>query len=182
MLGWLFKKKVSSGQVELSNVSASRRAVPTVQFDPSRITDEVRTDIKATLRTFQQIPSVDFDRVYQAALLGILRGRDLSVIAAALDACDGIDKRTAAAISRHVANRSTALMENARQLKLGITHAIWHYSGAPCGNPRQDAAHKKLDRKRFLIAEGALIGKRRTWPAMDPECKCVQEPVLPGFD
>jgi hypothetical protein len=182
VLGWFFKKKVSPGGVGLSNVGASRRAIPTVQFDSSRITDEVRTDIKATLRTFPQIPDVAFDGIYEAALLGVLRGRDLSVIAAALVACDGIDKRTAAAISIHVANRSTALMENARLLKLGITHAIWHYSGAPCGKPRQDAVHKKLDRKRFLIAEGALIGKRRTWPGMDLECKCVQEAVIPGFD
>lgn len=182
MFGWLFKKKVSPTRSAPSTANASRYAMPTVQFDASQVTDEVRADIHATLRAFTQIPAADFDKVYQAALRGVSRGRDLSVIAGALGACDGVDRRAAAAIARHVANRSTAIMNNARQLKLGITHAIWRYSGAPCGGAKQNAAHKRLDGKRFSIAKGILVGKRRTWPGMDAECKCVQSPIIPGLD
>lgn len=189
MLEWLFKKKAPPGRVEPSistpstNLNrAPRRAIPTIQFDASRVTDEVRADIDATLRAALRIPAADFERVYQAALLGVSRGRDLFVITEALLACDGMDKGRAAAIARQVGNRATSLMDNERCLSLGITHAIWRYSGAPCGDARLDADHKKLDGKKFSIRTGIPIGKRRTWPGQDEGCKCIQKSIIPGLD
>ena len=185
MFEWLFRKKISPRRVDplISRDVPSQRVIQTVKFDSSLVADEVKTDIEVTLRAMTDIQSRDFDRMYQAALLSVSRGRDLGDFAGALFTLDdGMTQQRASAISRHVNNRATSLMQNARQLKLGITHAIWRYSGAPCGGARQDAAHRRLDSKRFSISKGMLIGKRRTWPGQDEGCKCTQQPVISGFD
>ena len=184
MFEWLFKKKTAPHRVEPSICvePPSQRVMPTVKFDSSLVTDKTRLDIEATIRTFPDIQSTDFDKVYKAALLSVSRGGDLSSFAGTLMTIDTMTRRRAGEISLRVNSRATALMHSTRQLNSGITHAIWRYSGAPCGNARQDAAHKRLDGKRFSISKGMPIGKRRTWPGQDEGCKCLQQPVIPGFD
>lgn len=85
-------------------------------------------------------------------------------------------------------SRERALSNRNRQLELGITEAIWLYSGAPCDiDPRkprgnQNASHKAANGKRFMIAEGMFLDGKWTWPGHEDGCRCVSRSVIPALD
>lgn len=170
MFGWL-KKKPSPHKV-----------MPTVSFDSRRVDAEVLKNLEVDIRMLPDIPADDFHAIYDAATISLSRGRDLSVLSVALQAIDGMTKKRAGEIALLLNNRATARMDTRRRLGLGITHAIWRHSGVPCGGTRLDAAHKRLDGKRYSIEKGAAIGQRRTWPGVDEGCKCISAPIIEGFD
>ena len=82
-------------------------------------------------------------------------------------------------------------MNREQQASLGITKAVWLYSGAPCitssGTPsledeRRNTDHLAANGKSYVIVKGMLMSGRRVWPGQDPGCKCVSKSVIPGFD
>ncbi len=85
-------------------------------------------------------------------------------------------------------SRERVLSNRNRQLQLGITEAIWLYSGAPCDiDPRkpqgnQDACHKAANGKRFKIAEGMFLDGKWTWPGHEAGCRRVSRSVIPELD
>jgi hypothetical protein len=88
-------------------------------------------------------------------------------------------------------NRASSLMQVDQQSALGITEAKWLYSGAPCfvskhpapaDELRRDAEHKAANGKRYPLNEGLMIGGRLTYPGREAGCKCVANPVVPGFN
>lgn len=100
-------------------------------------------------------------------------------------------KKRASEISLDLINKATALTSRDRQVGLGIKYAIWVYSGAPCQlNPRtpsdkdiqQDAAHKAANGKRYKVDKGLLLNGRLAFPGEEEGCKCISQPVIPGFD
>jgi len=169
MFEWLFGRK-----------AAPRHTMPTVSFDSTRVTTEIRADLDATLRLTSDIPASEFARIYQAALDSVSRGRDLAVLAQALLTIEGMTKKRAGAISRLLNNRATSLMDRQRQLGLGIKSAIWRYSGASCADADDDL-HSQLDGKKYSIEKGMAVGKRRVWPGMEEDCKCGSSVIIPGF-
>lgn len=193
MFEWLFGKKVAPRRTmpTISLVSkrgtaevgvAPRHTMPTISFDPERITAQVRADLESNLRLISDIPTGEFGRVYQAALESVSRGGNLAVLAQALLTVEGMTKKRSGDIARLLNNKASALMNKQRSLSLGIRFAIWRYSNAPCGGPRQDGVHRRLDGKRYSIEKGMAIGKRRVWPGTEEGCKCGSSPVIPGFE
>jgi hypothetical protein len=163
-------------------------SIHTVRFDPSRVTDAIKNDVWNNVLLLDDIDRNCAHQVYVAALRSISAGRDLSILYEALMQLNdnGITKRRAAEISHLLNNRATALMNKERQESLGIKHAIWLYSGAPCEiDPKkatgQDAAHKTANGKPFDVSKGMLLNGKWTWPGVEPGCRCASKSVIPGF-
>jgi hypothetical protein len=85
-------------------------------------------------------------------------------------------------------SRERALSRRNHQMELGVTEAIWLYSGAPCDidpkNPQgnQDASHKAANGNRFKIAEGMFLDGKWTWPGHEDGCRCVSRAVIPALE
>lgn len=163
--------------------------IPTVSFDPRRVTAAVRSDIEATLKSAPEIPASGFGVAYDAAIRCASDGGNLAVLAQALEGL-GLTRGQALDVARFVHRRARAVIERERQLSVGIEEAEWLYSGAPCMvNPSSpspeevtlDALHAAANGKRYPVAKGMLIGGRRVWPGQDRGCKCVSKAVVPGF-
>lgn len=172
--------------------SISANGIPTVKFDPARVTEAVKADLQANIRGLPEIDKKNFEQVYDAAIRSISTGRDLHLLTNATLGLniETVTKKRAAEIALLLNNRATALMERDRQISLGVTHAIWFYSGAPCiMDPRtptkheiqQNAAHKAADGKEFEVAKGMYLNGNWTWPGIEPGCKCVSRSKIPGF-
>lgn len=168
------------------------RAIPTVKFDSSRVTEAVKADVRSTILTFPEIDQRHFEQLYDAAIRSISAGRDLHVLFDVIIQMNiaGMTEARAADIALLLNNRATSLMQREQQAALGITHAIWLYSGALCKvypkkttdhDIRQDAAHKAADGKEFEVAKGMLLNGKWTWPGAEPGCKCASRPKIPGF-
>lgn len=166
--------------------------IPTVKFDPSRVTESIEAQVRNSILALPEIDPSNVKQVCDAAIRSISAGRDLASLCSSIMNLniDGMTKRRAAKIALIINNRATSLMEKERQTSLGITHAIWLYSGAPCMvNPkhpteselRQDKAHRAANGKEFEIANGMYLNGNWTWPGMDPGCKCASRPKVPGI-
>jgi hypothetical protein len=101
-----------------------------------------------------------------------------------------MENRGAAKITLPLSNRPAAMMKRKRKVSLGIKHAAWLHSGAPCEmnpkNPedwelRQDAIHRAANGKQFEVSKGMFLDGKWTWPGNEPGCRCMSKPVVPGF-
>jgi len=153
------------------------------------MTDAVLVDLKENIRVLPEVGADDFETVYQAAFQAISAGGALHIISAALMGIDGMTKGRAADISRSLNFKTKAIMNAEQQTKLGITYAIWCYSGAPCqlhpklpGGEEQDAAHKAANGKPYLISRGMFLNSEWTWPGRQDGCKCSSKSMIPGLD
>lgn len=182
MWDWLLKKARAPRREPVRIAEGSGRTIPTVKFDASQVTDAIREGIAQTLRTLPEIAPQHFDAIYEASLLSVSSGRDAFVLSQALLAI-GVSRTRAGQIARLINNRATGQMNVSRQQSLGITHAIWRApGGAPCGDPEMTALHQSLDGKRYEIAKGILVGKRRIYPGTEEGCRCTSTSVIPGLN
>lgn len=168
-------------------------AIPTVSFDPKRVTEAVKADLKNNIKEAKEFDESNFQQIYDAALQSISRGGDLATLFNVIMKLNlpGMTKQRAGEISRSLNFKATALMQQDRQVLAGIKHAVWLYSGAPCQmNPKtpsakdicQDAAHKAANGKWYEVAKGMLLNGRFTLPGREDGCKCSSRPIIPGFD
>lgn len=168
-----------------------RVKIPTVPFDPARITQAVRDDLRRNIAALEDVGPHE-EAVYNAALSSIRVGRDLWSLAEALQRLpiDGMTRHRAAEISRTLHNKATALINRDHSLQVGLTTARWIYSGAPCGirHPGSanydailDGSHKAANKKLFNIADGLLINGEACWPGYADGCLCIARPVVEGF-
>lgn len=178
MLSWLRKRK--------SHLPDTAEAIPTVKFDPKRVSKAVEDDLRKNLSQLSTLPQGSQDTIFKAALVSFKAGRDLKSLTDAITQV-GVERKDAAAIAMHLNNRATSIMEVERGLNIGITEGIWMYSGAPCVEhyPRtpedelRDAQHKNANGTKFQLAEGLLIAGHRVYPGREPGCKCIYKSVLP---
>ena len=184
----LFGKRDKAAAVPIGT-GAVRPSVPTVRFDQSRVSAAVEAEVRSTLQGVPEIGAGEFASAYDAALRSVRAGRDLKVLHDALVGL-GLTKQCASEVARLVNNRATSLMDRERQGSLGITEAVWRYSGAPCTasskmpsleDRKRDADHLAANGKRYVVVEGMLMNGRRVWPGQEPGCKCVSKSVIPGI-
>ena len=168
-------------------------AIPTVKFDPKRVTEAVKVDLKKNIRKIKELDESHFDKIYEGALRSISRGRDLATLFNAIMELNlpSMTKQRAGEISRSLNDKATARMNRDRQVSVGIEYATWAYSGAPCyvnrkkpsaKDIRQDAAHKAADGKRYEVAKGMLLNGRLTLPGREEGCKCASRSIILGLD
>ena len=195
-----FMSAIRGGAVSKPSVTASSAVeppytIPTVRFDPSRVTAAVQTDLRKNIKKIKEFDETQFAHIYAAAFQSISssRGRDAATLFNAIMELNlpKMTKQRASDISRDLNNKAAALMNRDLQESLGIKYAIWMYSGAPCQmNPkkpsakdiRQDAAHKAANGKQYEIAKGLLMNGRLEMPGWEAGCKCVSGSIIPGLD
>jgi uncharacterized protein with gpF-like domain len=181
MFGWGKKERDPKGQ-KRPKPGKENYGIPTVKFDPARVTEAVKADLHQNIRSLREVGVGDFEMVYDAALRSISAGRALHILYETLMTIDGMSKRRAEGISRSLNNKATALIQAEEQERLGIKYAIWLYSGASCGGAEQDAAHKAANGKPYRANKGMLLNGQWTWPGREDGCKCVSKSVIVGFD
>ena len=167
-------------------------AIPTVKFDTQRVTEAIKDDLKINIKEIKDFNESNFGQIYDATLLSINRGGDLSVLFKAIMALNlpSMTKQRAGEISSFLNSRSTAMISRDQQVRLGIKYATWMYSGAPCymnhkkptaQDIRRNAAHKAAGGKRYEVAKGMLLNGKHTWPGREEGCKCVSRSNVEGF-
>lgn len=154
----------------------------TVRF---KMTEAMRNAFAASkaeqVALIKSIPTQYLGQVEQAVMRSVAVGRDLASLATELEKRHGVTRRRAAFIARDQNNKSTATMERARQLSLGITKARWRHS-AGGNDPRPE--HVAFSGKVYDIAKGHDFenGEGVVWPGTAINCKCFSQPIIPGFD
>jgi len=179
MFGWGRRERDSNAKKSVE-LKKQNLGMPTVKFNKDMVTETIKEDLRQNIKQIAEIPPSDFDMVYKAALSSISKGRDASILYAALMNINGMKKSLASKISLSLNNKATALIEVERQTQLGIKYAIWRYSGAPCGSSNE--AHKAADGKPYLVTKGMLLNDQWTWPGREDGCKCTSKPLIDGFD
>ncbi|NNM57900.1 hypothetical protein [Acidocella sp.] len=164
----------------------------TVKFNSAKVTNAVKADLRANIDKLPEFDGSHFELIYDSALASIQAGRKLSILYQAIIklAVPSMTKIRAGEIAEFLNNQATAIMEQEQQLALGITHAFWCYSSAPCmahpKNPseeeiKQDKAHKAADGKRYEVATGMYLDNSWTLPGRGWGCKCYSRSVIPGL-
>lgn len=155
------------------------QGISTVKFDATRVTSEVKADLHDAIAYLPDVGPGISTLVYKAALRSITAGRATHILYETLmDA--GMTRQRAYEISIYLNNRATSLMNNNRALASGLTKARWLHSGSPCAS--NDAAHRAANRKEYDIRRGLLIDGKWSAPGREAGCKCVANPIVPGFD
>jgi hypothetical protein len=166
--------------------------IPTVKFDPRRVTKSVEEDLRASIESFDEFDPSHVPIIYAAALKSTLAGGNRALLYQAIIdlGLPQITKSRAREITTFIANRATAQINQEHQISLGITSAIWASAGAPCMvNPKKptkadvarDREHKLADGKRYDVKTGMFLNGRWTIPGRDPGCKCSSSSIIPGL-
>ncbi|WP_443699238.1 hypothetical protein [Pseudomonas sp.] len=118
---WIFSKLMSviKGDTRPKTANAAPAkgragsAVPTVRFDPKRVTEAVKVDLKNNIKKIKEFDESNFEKVYEASLQSVSRGRDLGVLTAAIMdlKLPDMTKRRAGEIALSLNNKATALMK-----------------------------------------------------------------------
>lgn len=172
---------------------AADLAMPTVQNTATTLSARIEEDLRLRIQEIPEIDGSNREIVYEAVLRSIAAGRDLySLSQAILECCgEGITKKRAREIAGLIHNAATAMQRSERQASLGISRAVWRYSGAPCmTNPKrptakdiqQDQAHRAADGKTYEISKGLFLAGVWTIPGRDEGCRCSSTSVIPGLD
>ncbi|MDY6948408.1 MAG: hypothetical protein SXG53_22135 [Pseudomonadota bacterium] len=167
--------------------------IPTVKFDTSYLTQGVLEALERDIRELPETNDRNFDEIYDIAVRAIATGGDLHSLSVELAVRSGVTmtSQRAAKVSTLLWLRTRNRIDQIRATELGLTHAIWMYSNAPCMEDpkapsekdlRRDAAHKAADGKHYRITEGLRVGGRRIWPGDEDGCRCVSRTVVPGFE
>jgi hypothetical protein len=66
-----------------------------------------------------------------------------------------------------------SVIENAHNIEMGLTEAIWLFDREHCGV----VSHQALHGRRYSLARGAELEGKRCWPSGDPVCTCTSSAV-----
>lgn len=140
------------------------------------MTDALNASIAANVGLIKSIPQQYLQQVEGVVMRSYAQGRDLQKLAKDLNVLHPAASHRAELIARDQCNKANAVVNQARQLELGITEAIWMHSHAG-KNPRPD--HVKANGKRYKVAEGCLISGEYIQPGEEINCRCTSRAVLP---
>jgi hypothetical protein len=173
------------------SVRYALEAMPTVNFDPSTVSESVKEDLRRNVELLEDLRKKHVPQIYEAALGSVSAGRDLNVLFLALMKIEGMSKGRAAEIARSLNNKATAIINRERQTSLGITHAKWMYANAPCmrdpkhpsaAEVQRDTAHCAANGKKYEIGKGLFVDGKWTWPGVEEGCKCSSRSILPWLE
>lgn len=151
----------------------------TVRFRMSRGQNEAYQGvIGENIALIKSIASQHLAAVEGVVMRSVQRGRDLGTLTRELEESYGVTSRRAAFIARSQNNMATATLTAARQVELGVEARWLHSAGGR--QPRPE--HVAFSGKTYDPKRGAFLEGKWTWPGMEPNCRCVSVPVIPGFD
>jgi uncharacterized protein with gpF-like domain len=166
-----------------SNLSAIlKKSGFSVQFKmTAEANDVMQATIGEQVSLIKSIAQQHLSEVEGLVMRSVSTGRDLGTLSKDLEARYGVTKRRAAFIARDQSNKATATITRVRQQSLGITHAQWlHSHGGK--HPRPSHLKASDDKLVYEISKGAYLDGVWTWPGVEPGCRCVSKPIIPGFD
>jgi uncharacterized protein with gpF-like domain len=151
-----------------------------------KMTREMRDVMDATINEqvslIRSIPQQYLTQVEGMVMRSVQTGRDLGTLTKDLQQQFGVTRRRAAFIARDQNNKATASMTRVRQVKLGITEAIWVHSG---GGKHPRPTHLKAGREKtkYDVTKGWFDPAVGKWifPGELPNCRCVSRSVVKGF-
>jgi len=169
-------------RVDATLKSILRRGGFAVPFRPTRAMNDVMAgSVEENVSLIKSIPRQHLQQVQGIVMRGVQTGRDAGQISKDLQEQLGVTKRRAALISMDQSEKTTASLNRARQIEMGIEFGIWQHSGAG-REPRESHVKAGRDAVRFSLRDGWLdpaIGKR-IWPGTEINCRCCWRPVIPG--
>lgn len=151
----------------------------TVRFRMSKpMRQVVQASLNAQVTLITSIADEHVKRVEGYVMRAIQSGQDLAQLTGNLEDGLGIAKRKAAFIARDQVSKATATMARTRAQELGCEEAYWLHSA---GGKKPRPEHVAFSGKRYSLAKGAYLEEKWTHPGVEPNCRCVSRPILPGM-
>lgn len=170
---------MKNSDVSLHN--ALETAGLTVEFKmTSPMNNAIQATIAENVGLIRSIPEKYFTEVEGLVMRSVARGRDLGYLTDELQKRYGITRRRAAFIAMDQNNKTTSVMQAARQQSLGIVEGEWEHSGAG-KHPRPSHVKAGKEKRRFRLDKGCLIDGEYILPGEKPGCKCGWRAVIPGL-
>jgi SPP1 gp7 family putative phage head morphogenesis protein len=170
------------GQFSSTNAAmrmALREAGWSIEFTMTpAMRDAFEASLAENVGLIKSIPSQYLQEVEGIVMRNYAAGRDLKSMAAEIRARYHVAANRAVLISRDQSNKSSAVVQRARQQELGITQAIWMHSHAG-RTPRP--THVAMNGKRYDVSKGMWDSavQKFIWPGELISCRCQGRSVLP---
>lgn len=165
----------------------------TVEF---KVSPEVRAIMNSAVTEnvglIKSIASQHLQRVEGIVMRNVEAGHDLHTMTKELHAQFDVPKQRAAVIARDQTSKLNSVIVKARQGQAGIKRAVWMHSNitAP-GHFRPE--HLSFSKgthtdgptgkgPAYVVAEGAYLEGKYTWPGFEINCRCTSRPLLEGFE
>lgn len=170
----------SQDYIDLAMMDGFKKAGFTVRFVNTPVRQQAFDAVVAeNVGLIKSIPRQYLRDVEQAVWQSVSAGRDLEQLTDTVQQKYGIAARRAQFIARDQNNKAKAAMERARRAQLGIKQAVWFHSTAG-RKPRPE--HVAFSGKTYTIAKGAYLEDKWVWPGTEPNCRCSDRAIIPGFD
>lgn len=151
-----------------------------VEFQMTRAANDVfQATVGENVGLIKSIASEHLQDVQGMVMRSVQQGRKLDDLSKDLEKRYQITKRRAAFIARDQNNKATATITRVRQQGLGIKQARWLHS-AGGKHPRE--SHVAASGKAYDVDKGMYIDGAWIRPGELPNCRCVAQSVIPGFD
>jgi SPP1 gp7 family putative phage head morphogenesis protein len=151
-----------------------------VQFQMTRAANDVfQATVGENVGLIKSIAAEHLQDVQGLVMRSVQQGRKLDDLSKELEARYQITKRRAAFIARDQNNKATATITRVRQQGLGITQARWLHSA---GGKHPRKSHVAASGKTYDVDKGMYIDGAWIRPGELPNCRCVAQSVIPGFD
>jgi len=141
--------------------------------------DAFQAVVSENVALIKSIASEHLTNVERLVASSVQTGRDLGTLTDELQHRYGLTRNRAAFIARDQNNKSTSAMDRARKLSLGITKSKWRHSR---GGHHPRKSHVEADGTIFETAKGCMIDGELIFPGELPNCGCLGQAVIPGFD
>ena len=138
----------------------------------------------------KSIASVHLQHVEGIVMRNVQAGSDLRTMTRELHSQFDVPMKRAEFIARDQSSKMTTVITRARQTQAGIKRAAWMHSNitAP-GHFRPE--HLSFSRGQhtpgargpyYVVADGAYLEGKWTWPGFEIRCRCTSRPVIEGFE
>lgn len=143
--------------------------------------DAYQAVIGENVGLIKSIAQQHLSAVEGAVMRSVQKGGDLGTLTDTLQQQYGVTRRRAAFIARDQNNKATAVMQRVRQKEIGIKQARWLHSA---GGKEPRPTHVAMSGKLYDIDKGMWDEDVKKWifPGELPNCRCVSNGVVPGFD
>lgn len=140
--------------------------------------DAFQASLAENVGLIRSIPARYFEQVEGIVMRSYAAGRDLGTMVKDLRTLYPKAADRAVLIARDQSNKANATVQQARQIELGITEAIWMHSHAG-KEPRP--THVAMNGKRYQVDKGMWDKDVQAWilPGQLINCRCVGRSVLP---
>lgn len=142
--------------------------------------DVLRATVHANVSLIKSIPTQYLNQVEGIVMRSVQQGMAIGDLAKQLEKSYGVSKRRAALIARDQNIKATSSLNRARQMELGITHAIWQHSH---GGNEPRPTHVAMNGKKYDLSKGMWDSHEKAFvhPGQLINCRCSSKSIIAGF-